>query len=76
MVVHLSEFFGLLKAICTAVRCILAFEVKVSTSLAGCISIALYLPPLTFITRIPISPKEKKYLGDWQSIGDVLCSSG
>jgi hypothetical protein len=76
MVVHLSEFFGFLEAICTTVRCILAFEIEISTSLAGCISIALYLPPLTFITKIPISPKHKKCMSDWQSIEDVLCSSG
>jgi hypothetical protein len=72
MVVHLSEFFGFLEAICTAIRGVLAFEIEVSTSLAGCISIALYLPPLTFITKIPISPKNKKCLSDWQSIVNVL----
>lgn len=60
MVIHLSEFFRFLEAICTAVRCILAFEIEVSTSLAGCISIAFYLSPLTFITKAPISPKNKK----------------
>jgi hypothetical protein len=72
MVVHLSEFFGFFEAICTAVRGVLAFEIEVSTSLTGCISIALYLPPLTFVTKIPISLKNKKCMRDWQSIVDVL----
>lgn len=76
MVVHLSEFFGFLEAICTAIRGVLAFEIEVSTSLTGCISIALYLPPLTLITKIPISSNNKKCMTDRQSIRNVLCSSG
>jgi hypothetical protein len=49
MGVHLAKFFGLLEAVRTAVRGILAFEIEVSASLTGCISIAFDLAPLAFV---------------------------
>lgn len=53
MRIHLAELLGLLEPVRTAVRRILAIEIEVSTSLAGCISIALDLPPLALITECP-----------------------
>ena len=52
MRVHLLEFLGLLESICAAIRRILAFEVKVSTSLARCVSIAFDLAPLALIAGL------------------------
>jgi hypothetical protein len=49
MRVHLLEFLGLFEPICTAVQCILAFEIEVPTSLARRVSIAFDLAPFAFI---------------------------
>lgn len=49
MLIHLTEFFGFLEAIRAAVGRILAFQIEVPASLAGCISIAFDLAPFTFV---------------------------
>lgn len=49
MCIHLAKFFGLLEAIRAAVRRILAFEIEISASLAGCISIAFDLSAFAFV---------------------------
>ena len=55
MGVHFAELLGLLEPVGAAIGSILAFEIKVPTSLAGCISVALDLPSLAFITIKAVS---------------------
>lgn len=50
MLGHLPEIICILK-VRTAIRGILAFEIEVSTSLAGSIAIAFDLTPLAFVAR-------------------------
>ncbi len=56
MRVHLAELVRVLEAICTAIGRILAFEIEMSASLAGRVSITFDLPPLAFIaTKFQVS---------------------
>jgi hypothetical protein len=49
MGVHSAKLLGVLEAIRTTIWGILAVEIEVSASLAGSVSIALDLPPFTFV---------------------------
>jgi hypothetical protein len=63
MRIHLPEFLGFFESIRAAIRGVLAFEVKVSASLAWSIAVAFDLAPLAFVAGIRVS---LGHLVNWQ----------